>query len=101
MNSSMNSITGLKGETLLEAGYVFAPYIPLVMTPILTLPRITGKPVWDDPVDQLMHEIGYDTPPSRWERPQFQSITGIVSVQPMTASSTAHVFHLNYNKEMK
>lgn len=28
-------LTGIKGSTFLESGYVFAPYVPLIMTPII------------------------------------------------------------------
>lgn len=32
-----NLITGYKGNTFLETGYIYAPYIPLYVTPTITL----------------------------------------------------------------
>lgn len=34
--SAATVLEGYKGETFLEKGYIFAPYVPLQMTPVMS-----------------------------------------------------------------
>ena len=62
----------------------------------ITLPRIRGTPIYDDPIDALMAHERYEVKPSRYELPYDQSITGIVSVQPMTAPTESSLFQIEF-----
>lgn len=90
----------VKGKEFLEAGYVFAPYIPVKITPSFkndfTLPVIR-KPIFESPVKKILHEMGYDVEPDRWEEPKFQPFASseLVSVQPMTTPS-GEIFRMEY-----
>jgi len=86
----------VKGKEFLEAGYVFAPYIPMKVTPFFTLPVIR-RPIFETPVKKILHEMGYDVEPDRWEEPKLQPFASseIVSVQPMNTPS-GRVFQMEY-----
>lgn len=46
---------GNKGKKFLEQGYVYAPYVPLIVTPIVLL---ADKPL--DQIAKLMRKMGYE-----------------------------------------
>lgn len=60
----MNQIGIRAKKNTLESGYVYAPYIPLIITPTIAIPK---HPIYDDPIKKIKADMGYKIEPDRWE----------------------------------
>ena len=67
---------------------------PLFVTPPVI--RKIAKPIYDDPIKKIKHQMGYDVVPDRWEGGETPlSSSALISVQPMGLPSGT-VFYLDF-----
>lgn len=94
-NRTVIATTGVLSSWANTAG-ISGWHMASVVMPLPYIKNIGGKPVYNDPIKKIKHEMGYDVKPDSYEN-ALSSTTGIVSVSvpPMNLPSGT-VFYLDY-----